>query len=133
MSSTYIGVKEMRAQVLGTICNGARTKNAIKTTQTPGYVRAFAHCCFQRLLDKCILLFAMWNAGEHCLRNISSTRELLLPVFFNYYYKRWQNDYICSPARPVVPFPGPARNTIFNFRPVWAHKNLLSSKRRLTT
>ena len=38
-----------------------------------------------------------------------------------------------GPARPVVPFsarPGPARNTIFIFRPVWARfgprQNLLS-------
>ena len=29
-----------------------------------------------------------------------------------------------SPARPVDPFPGPARNTIFNFRPVCARLGL---------
>ena len=32
-----------------------------------------------------------------------------------------------GPAQSVVPFPGPARNTIFNFMPVWARRNLLSS------
>ena len=31
-----------------------------------------------------------------------------------------------APTRSVVPFPGPARNPIFNFRPVWARKTLLS-------
>ena len=31
------------------------------------------------------------------------------------------------PARPVVHFSGPARNTIFYFRPVWASENILSS------
>ena len=30
-------------------------------------------------------------------------------------------------ARPVVHFSGPARNTIFYFRPVWASENLLGS------
>ena len=40
MSGAYIRVKEVRGQVPGTICNGARTKSAINNYQAPGYVRA---------------------------------------------------------------------------------------------
>ena len=40
MSSAYIRVKEVKGQVPGTICNGARTNSAINNTQTSGYVRA---------------------------------------------------------------------------------------------
>ena len=32
--------EEMRGQMPGATCNGARTKSAISNTQTPGYVRA---------------------------------------------------------------------------------------------
>ena len=39
MSSAYIGVKEVRGQVPGTTCNGARTNSAINNSQTSGYVR----------------------------------------------------------------------------------------------
>ena len=37
--------------------------------------------------------------------------------------QRWQNDYIFwpGPARSSFSRPCPARNTIFNFRPVWGH------------
>ena len=38
--SAYIRVREVRGQVPGTICNGARTNSAINNSQTSGYVRA---------------------------------------------------------------------------------------------
>ena len=40
MSSVYIGVKEVRGQVPGTTCNGARTNSAINNSQNSGYARA---------------------------------------------------------------------------------------------
>ena len=40
MSSAYIRVKEVRGQVPGTTCNGARTNSAINNSQNSGYVRA---------------------------------------------------------------------------------------------
>ena len=40
MSSAYIGVKEVRGQVPGTTCNGARTNSAINNSQNSGYIRA---------------------------------------------------------------------------------------------
>ena len=40
MSSAYIGVKEVRGQVPGTTCNGARTNSAINNSQNSGYVMA---------------------------------------------------------------------------------------------
>ena len=40
MRSAYIRVKEVRGQVPGTTCNGARTNSAINNTQNSGYVRA---------------------------------------------------------------------------------------------
>ena len=35
--------------------------------------------------------------------------------------------YIFGPARSSFSRSGPARNTIFNFRPVWARENLFGS------
>ena len=40
MSSVYIRVKEVRGQVPGTTCNGARTNSAINNTQASSYIRA---------------------------------------------------------------------------------------------
>ena len=40
MSSAYIRVKEVRGQVPGTTCNGARTNSAINNTQALSYIRA---------------------------------------------------------------------------------------------
>ena len=40
MSSAYIRVKEVRGQVPGTTCNGARTNSAINNSQSSSYVRA---------------------------------------------------------------------------------------------
>ena len=58
----------------------------------------------------CILVYSS-------LTFILCSRDVKTPKFF-------------GPARPVVHFSGPARNTIFNFRPVWARlgprQNLLS-------
>ena len=40
MSNAYIRVKEVRGQVPGTTCNGARTNSAINNSQNSGYLRA---------------------------------------------------------------------------------------------
>ena len=40
MSSAYIRVKEVRGQVPGTTCNGARATSAINNFHASGYVRA---------------------------------------------------------------------------------------------
>ena len=40
MSSAYTGVKEVRGQVPGNKCNGARASSAINYYQASGYVRA---------------------------------------------------------------------------------------------
>ena len=39
MSSAYLRVKEVRGQVPGTTCNGARTNSAINNTQASSYLR----------------------------------------------------------------------------------------------
>ena len=52
--------------------------------------------------------------GKPCSSASLGTRDGKAIIFF-------------GPVRPVVPFPGRARNTIFNFRPVWARENLFSS------
>ena len=38
--SAYIRMQEVRGQVPGTTCNGARTNSAINNSQTSGYIRA---------------------------------------------------------------------------------------------
>ena len=38
--SAYIRVREMRGQVPGTTCNGARNNSAINNTQASSYIRA---------------------------------------------------------------------------------------------
>ena len=63
MSSAYIRVKEVRGQVPGTTCNGARTNSAINNSLSWGYVRALEYYSVHR------------GSGAPVLRHSGSTSK----------------------------------------------------------